>query len=80
MRVGSFEFSIRELAGSMGDFGTLLPLTVGYITVCGMNPTGLLVMLGLTNVVTGLVYRLPMPLQPMKVLAVVAIAQRWTTL
>lgn len=78
MRIGSFEFSIRELAGSMGDFGTLLPLTIGYITVCGMNPTGLLVMLGLTNIVTGLVYRLPMPLQPMKVLAVMAIAQEWT--
>ena len=77
MRIGSFEFSIRELAGSMGDFGTLLPLTIGYITVCGMNPTGLLVMLGLTNIVTGLVYRLPMPLQPMKVLAVMAIAQKW---
>ena len=77
MRIGSFEFSIRELAGSMGDFGTLLPLTIGYITVCGLNPTGLLVMLGLTNIVTGLVYRLPMPLQPMKVLAVMAIAQEW---
>lgn len=23
MRIGSFEFSLRELAGSMGDFGTL---------------------------------------------------------
>ena len=78
MRIRSFEFSLRELAGSMGDFGTLLPLTIGYITVCHMNPTGLLVMLGLTNIATGLVYRLPMPLQPMKVLAVMAIAQAWT--
>jgi len=78
VRIGSFEFNLRELAGSMGDFGTLLPLAIGYITVCKMNPAGLLVMMGLANVATGLAYRLPMPIEPMKVLAVVAIAQAWT--
>jgi len=34
-------------------------------------------MLGLTNIALGLIYRLPMPLQPKKVIAVAAIAQRW---
>jgi xanthine/uracil/vitamin C permease (AzgA family) len=34
-------------------------------------------MMGLSNIVTGLIYRLSMPIEPMKVLAVVAIAQRW---
>jgi len=77
VKIGSFEFNLRELAGAMGDFGTLFPLAIGYIVVCGLNPAGLLVMMGLTNVVTGLVYRLPMPVEPMKVLAVVAIAQQW---
>lgn len=78
MKVKSFEFNLRELAGSMGDFGTLFPLAIGYIVVCGLNPAGFLVMIGLANIVTGLVYRLPMPIQPMKVLAVVAIAQCWS--
>ncbi len=78
-RIGDFEFNLRELAGSMGDFGTLFPLAIGYFAINGMNPSGLLVMLGIANIVTGLVYRLPMPLQPMKVLAVVAIAQKWPT-
>lgn len=78
MRVGSFEFNLRELAGSMGDFGTLFPLAIGYIVVCGMNPAGFLVMMGLANIATGVFYRLPMPIEPMKVLAVVAIAQRWS--
>ncbi len=77
MRVGSFQFNLRELAGSLGDSGTLLPLAIGYITVCKMNPAGLLVMMGLANVATGLTYRLPMPIEPMKVLAVAAIAQAW---
>ena len=78
MKIKSFEFSLRELAGAMGDFGTLFPLAIGYIVVCGLDPAGLLVMMGLTNIVTGLVYRLPMPVEPMKVLAVVAIAQQWS--
>lgn len=77
MKIGSFEFNLRELSGSMGDFGTLLPLVVGYITICGMNPSGLLVMIGLANITTGLIYRLPMPIEPMKVLAIVAIAGAW---
>ena len=79
LRIKDFEFNLRELAGSMGDFGTLFPLAVGYFAINGMNPSGLLVMLGIANIVTGIVYKLPMPLQPMKVLAVVAIAQKWPT-
>lgn len=78
VKIKSFDFSLRELAGSMGDFGTLFPLLIGYITVCGLNPAGLLVMIGLANIVSGLIYKLPMPLEPMKVIAVVAIAQHWT--
>jgi MFS superfamily sulfate permease-like transporter len=62
----------------MGDFGTLFPLAIGYIVVNGLNPAGFLVMMGLANIVTGIVYRLPMPIEPMKVLAVVAIAQGWS--
>ena len=77
MRIGSFRFTLLEFAGSLGDLGTLLPFAIGYITICGMDPCGLLVMMGLANIVTGLVYRLPMPIEPMKVLAVMAIAQQW---
>ena len=77
MRIRDFEFNLRELAGSMGDFGTLFPLAIGYFAVNGLNPAGLLVMMGLANIVTGIVYHLPMPIEPKKVLAVVAITQRW---
>jgi len=76
-RVKDFEFNLRELAGSMGDFGTLFPLAIGYFAINGMNPAGVLVMMGLANIVTGIVYHLPMPIEPKKALAVVAIAQKW---
>ena len=78
MKIKSFDFNLRELAGSMGDFGTLFPLAIGYIAVCGLNPSGLLVMMGLANIATGLVYRLPVPIEPMKILAIAAIAQHWS--
>ena len=32
----------------MGDFGTLFPLAIGYIVVCGLDPAGFLVMEDLT--------------------------------
>ncbi|MBA7668802.1 hypothetical protein ES703_76918 [subsurface metagenome] len=31
----------------MGDFGTLLPLAIGYFVINGLNPAGLPVMMGL---------------------------------
>ncbi len=77
MKIGGFEFSRRELAGSMGDFGTLFPLAIGYIVINKMNPAGFLVMMGLTNIALGLIYQIPMTLEPKKVIAATAIAQKW---
>ena len=56
MRIGQFEFNLRELAGSFGDFGTLLPFAISYFAINGMNPAGLLVMMGLANIITGIIY------------------------
>ena len=39
MRISDFDFNLRELAGSMGDLGTLLPLAIGYFAVNGPNPS-----------------------------------------
>ncbi len=76
--VRGFEFSVRELAGSLGDFGTLLPFTVGYIVICGFSPTGLLLGIGLTNIILAIIYRLPLPVQPQKAIGSVALSERWT--
>ncbi|HOP39707.1 MAG TPA: putative sulfate/molybdate transporter, partial [Geobacteraceae bacterium] len=78
MKIASFEFNLREFSGSFGNLGTFLPLAVGYFAVCGLNPAGLLVMMGLANIATGLFYRLPIPIEPMKVIAAAAIAQQWS--
>ncbi|MFO7835070.1 MAG: putative sulfate/molybdate transporter [Candidatus Thorarchaeota archaeon] len=72
-----FQFSISEFAGSLGDFGTLMPFTVGYIVLCGFKPTGLMLGIGLTNILLGLIYNLPLPVQPQKVIGTVALAEKW---
>jgi MFS superfamily sulfate permease-like transporter len=78
VKIRSFDFNLRELAGAMGDYGVLIPLAIGYFSIVGLNPSGFFVMMGLACIAAGLVFKLPMPIQPMKVLAVMAIAQGWS--
>lgn len=73
-----FRFTRREISGSLGDLGTFLPLTLGYITQCGLSAAPVFFFAGLWNVVTGLLFRLPIPVQPMKAIAAVAIAEGMT--
>lgn len=67
-------FSRQELAGAFGDLGTDLPLLVGVILATGMDPTTAFVVFGALQIMSGLVYRLPMPVQPLKAMAAIAIA------
>lgn len=74
MRINGFEFSRRELAGSLGDFGTLIPLSIALITINGLSFTSVFLMVGLFYIASGLYFSLPIPVQPLKVVAAVAIA------
>ncbi|MCA0374080.1 MAG: putative sulfate/molybdate transporter [Gemmatimonadetes bacterium] len=67
-------FSRREIAGAFGDLGTDLPLLVGVVLATGMDATTAFVVFGALQVASGLVYRLPMPVQPLKAMAAIAIA------
>ena len=73
MQIGPYRFDRLELAGSLGDLGTLIPITVGLITICGLNPTSVLLIVGSAYIVAGLYYRLPIPVQPMKAMGAIAI-------
>ncbi len=66
--IRGFEFSMRELAGGLGDLGTFLPFTIGYIAISGFDPTGIMVGIGLTHIILALSYKFPLPVQPMKVI------------
>ena len=68
-----FRFDLREVNGALGDLGTLLPLTIGAIALVGLSATQVLLGFGLFYIITGLIYRLPVPVQPMKAIVAVAL-------
>ena len=69
-----FQFNRLEFAGSLGDMGVLLPMLIGMILINGMDPTGLLVVIGLFYMGSGLYFGVTVPVQPMKVIGAYAIA------
>ncbi|MBI1422118.1 MAG: sulfate transporter [Gammaproteobacteria bacterium] len=64
-----------EWAGAFGDLGTLIPFVVGYIGVLKMDPFGILFAFGVAMLLCGSIYKTPFPVQPMKAIAAIAIAQ-----
>lgn len=73
---GGVRFDRNELAGAFGDIGTDLPLVAGMILAAGLHSASVLVMFGLMQLVTAFVYRIPMPVQPLKAVAVIVITQQ----
>jgi MFS superfamily sulfate permease-like transporter len=69
-------FDRNELAGSFGDIGTDLPLVIGMVLAAGLDAGSVFIMFGLAQIATGLVYGLPMPMQPLKAMAVIVIGQK----
>lgn len=66
--------ALAEISGSLGDFGTILPLTFGMILATGVPAGPVLLLLGLWHLFAGVVYKTPIPVEPMKAIAVLAIA------
>lgn len=62
---------LPELGGACGDLGTFLPHVIGAITVAGLAPAGVLVGFGAFFIASGLLYGLPMAVQPMKAVSAV---------
>jgi len=67
-------FNRMEFAGSLGDFGTLLPLGIGMIMINGLSPMGVFLTVGVLYIFSGLYFRVTWPVEPMKVIAAYAIA------
>lgn len=67
----AFRFDLREASGALGDLGTLLPLMLGAIAVAGLAPLPVVLGFAVAYLATGLFYRLPIPVQPMKAVAAV---------
>jgi hypothetical protein len=68
-------FDRMEWAGAFGDLGTLVPFVVAYIGVLKMDPFGILFAFGAAQLICGLYYKTPFPVQPMKALGAAAVTQ-----
>jgi len=71
------KFSLREFGGAFGDWGTLIPFIIGYVSIVGLSPAGIFLTLGITNIILGVRFNLPLPVQPQKTIGTVAISERW---
>ena len=72
--IKKYKFNRMELAGSLGDLGTLLPIAIGMILINGLNPMGMFLTIGLFYIISGIYFRVTVPVQPMKVIGAYAIA------
>lgn len=71
---GRWQTALGDLSGAFADLGTFLPLVIGVLAVRGMDATGVLIGFGLFALMVAMLYRRPVPVQPMKAVAAVAIA------
>ncbi len=71
----AFRRTWSEINGALGDLGVLLPLAAALITVNGLSATSVFFGVGIAYIATGLYYRLPLPVQPLKAVAAIAIAR-----
>lgn len=63
---------ISEISGSLGDLGTLLPLMIALAVNNSISLSTTLVFSGLWNILTGVFFGIPLPVQPMKVCILLA--------
>jgi sulfate permease, SulP family len=64
-----------EIGAAFADLGVLVPIAVALIVKNGLSPTAVLLPAGLLYVVAAGLYRLPIPVQPLKAFGAIAIAE-----
>lgn len=67
-------FTLPELTGSMADLGTIIPFILIAVNFTGMELGPILLMFGLFYIVTGFIYRLPVAVEPLKVVGAISIS------
>src|SRR5688572_29175838 len=68
-------FDRKEMAGAVADLGVLIPIATALIVANGLQATAVLLPAGLLYLGAAFVFRLPIPVQPLKAFGAVAIAK-----
>ncbi|CAI0423479.1 unnamed protein product [Linum tenue] len=64
-----------EMSGAVGDLGTFIPIVLTLTLVSHLDLSTTLIFTALYNILTGLLFGVPMPVQPMKSIAAVAVSE-----
>jgi SulP family sulfate permease len=67
-------FGLSEWSGAVGDLGTLLPLVFALVIYNGYPASRILLLSGIVYVVTGWIFKVPVSVQPLKAMSVIALA------
>ncbi|KAJ5692659.1 hypothetical protein N7462_002082 [Penicillium macrosclerotiorum] len=70
---------VSEISGSLGDLGTFLPIAIALAVNGTVSLASTLIFSGFYNILTGLFFGIPLPVQPMKAIAAVAIARSFSS-
>jgi sulfate permease, SulP family len=65
-----------DVTGAVADLGILVPLAAALILVNGLDASGVFIGAGLLVIASGLYFQIPFPVQPLKALTAVAVAQK----
>jgi hypothetical protein len=74
-RSGGLRLGVSDLAGGVADLGVLVPLAAALVLVNGLDAGAVLVGAGLLVIASGLAFKIPFPVQPLKALTAVAVAR-----
>lgn len=70
------KFNRNEFSGAFGDIGTDLPLIVGMLMATRLEAANALIVFGMMQILTAVLYGMPMPVQPLKAVAMIVITQK----
>ena len=73
---GKIILNRNELSGAFGDIGTDLPLLIAMLSVTDLHASSILIIFGSMQILTSFLYGLPMPVQPLKAVAMIVITQK----
>jgi MFS superfamily sulfate permease-like transporter len=65
--------SAGDITGSVSNFGTVLPLLVAVSTTSGMSLSLMILLCGIWYILTGIIYHLPISVEPLKAVAAISI-------
>lgn len=66
---------LSELSGAVGDLGTYIPIVLALTLVSHLDLSTTLIFTAIYNIASGILFGTPMPVQPMKSIAAVAVSE-----